>query len=118
MSCNGNKKGSTQENVIELSEGDNFNDIINSDIPVMVDFYATWCGPCKKLSPILDEITKEQDGEMLLVKINVEQFQELSGSFGVRSIPTVIIFKQGKSVWSAVGLQDKSTLITAIENAK
>jgi thioredoxin 1 len=109
---------SSNNNIIELSANDNFNAIINSEIPVMVDFYATWCKPCMQQSPILEEIATEQNGAMKLLKVDVDKFPELSQIYNVRSIPMLLLFKNGEEIWTAVGLQEKAKLVTEIENAK
>ena len=93
---------------------DNFeSEVLNSDIPVLVDFWASWCGPCKMLSPIIEEIEKEYDGKVKVGKVNVDEEMELALKYQVTSIPTVIIFKNGEAVNTSVGFRKKDE-ITAL----
>jgi|SRR3989338_3458425 len=96
---------------------DNFEEVVkNSDKPVIIDFYADWCQPCKILSPILDEIATEMGDKVVVGKVNVDDNQELAAQFGVMSIPTVIMFKAGDAATQWVGVQDKQTYISAISS--
>jgi thioredoxin 1 len=83
--------------------------VLKSDVPVLVDFYANWCGPCKRLAPVLDELARETS-QAKFVKVDVDRSPKLAGSFGVRSIPTLIVFKDGKAVAQHVGLASKTSL--------
>ncbi len=87
-----------------------FKSLINSEKPVVIDFYADWCGPCKVFSPILQELKTELGEAVQIVKIDVDKNQELSGKLGVQSIPTVMIFQHGELKWSASGVQTLPTL--------
>ncbi len=90
----------------------NFEDlVINSDKPVLVDFWAEWCGPCKALAPVLDEIAGELDGKAQLVKVNVDESGELAQKYGIRGIPTLIFFKDGEVKSTLVGNQPKSEIL-------
>lgn len=90
----------------------NFHEVVlQSEIPVLVDFYADWCGPCKMMSPILEELSQEFDGKIKIVKINVDNNPELSSEYGVMSIPNMIIFENGKQKENIVGARSKQDLI-------
>lgn len=89
-------------------------DVIHSDIPVLVDLWAPWCGPCRMVAPILDELASELAGKVKIVKINVDENQAIPAQFGVRSIPTLLIFKQGKAVATQVGALPKGQLLNFI----
>ena len=90
-------------------------DVLKSDMPVVVDFWAPWCGPCKMVSPIIEELAKEYNGKVSVGKLNVDDNPETAGQYSVMSIPTVMIFKNGKPVQSMVGAQGKQTYKTEIE---
>lgn len=90
--------------------------VANSDKPVLVDFWAEWCGPCKALSPVLDEIATEMDGKADIVKVNVDQASDLAQKFGIRGIPTLIFFKNGEVKSTLVGNQPKSEIVKNINS--
>ncbi len=85
---------------------------------VLVDFWAQWCGPCKMLTPVLDQLAAEIGDKAVIAKVDVDEGQKLAAKFGVRSIPAIFIFKDGKVARQFVGLQDKKTLLDAINSAK
>jgi thioredoxin 1 len=87
-----------------------FHEIINGDKPVLVDFYATWCGPCKTMSPIVEMVGKELAGQVRVLKIDVDKNQALASLHHIQAVPTFIIFKKGKIVWRNAGGADKQTL--------
>ncbi|MBA0884984.1 thioredoxin [Flavobacterium undicola] len=92
----------------------NFNKLIQSEKPILVDFFATWCGPCQMLSPILKEV-KEQLGEQIsIIKIDVDKNQQIASQYQVRGVPTMILFQNGKQLWRQSGVIDKNTIITTI----
>ena len=104
-------------NVMEFSS-DNFEtEVVNSDVPVLVDFWAPWCGPCKMIGPIIEELAGEFDGKVKIGKVNVDNNQELAAKFGIRGIPTVMLFKGGQSINSFVGLRPKEDLTAALNGA-
>ena len=91
---------------------DNFeNEISSSNIPVLVDFWAEWCGPCKMLGPILEEISKELKDKVQIVKVNLDENQDLAMKYSIRSIPTLLLFKDGELIDTKVGLLPKSDLV-------
>ena len=95
---------------------DNFKDTINdSKIPVLVDFWAAWCGPCRMLSPILDELSHSLDGEVLIGKVDVDAETELAAAFEIMSIPTVILFKDGQMTEKMVGVRPRNYYLNAIK---
>lgn len=92
----------------------NFDEIIASDKPVLIDFYADWCGPCRMVSPIVDEIAEERS-DILVGKINVDAEQELAAEFGVFSIPTLVVLKDGKVVEQSAGAKPKAKILAMLE---
>ena len=93
----------------------NFNNIISSDTPVLVDFHADWCGPCKVLSPILKEVKKELGDTIKIVKINIDKNEKLASKYQVRGVPTMLLFKSGKQLWRQSGVLQKDQIISIIK---
>lgn len=89
-------------------------EVVKSDKTVLIDFWATWCGPCRMLSPIIDEIAEEVNEDVKVGKVNVDEEQDLAMEFGVMSIPTLVIMKNGKEIRRMVGVQEKQTILDAI----
>ncbi len=101
--------------IVKLS-GENFQEeVMNSDLPVLVDFYAEWCGPCKMISPIIDEIAESYSGKIKVGKLDIDQAQDIASSQGVMSIPTLIFFKNGQKVEENTGALDKGQLEELIQ---
>jgi len=90
------------------------NEVIKSEMPVVVDFFATWCGPCKLIAPVLDQLAEEFDGTAKIVKLDVDQAKEIAIEYGVKSVPTLIFFKDGEIADKVVGAQPKAELKSKI----
>lgn len=92
-----------------------FSELINSDTPVLVDFYADWCGPCKTMSPVIEQIASHYTGKIKVIKIDTDKNPQAAGQYQVRGIPTFILFKKGQPVWRASGAMPKQQLERGIE---
>ena len=90
-------------------------DVLGSEIPVVVDFFATWCGPCRMMAPVIEELAEEYDGKVKIGKLDVDENSDIAARYGVMSIPTIILFKDGEIFSKSVGLQDKEVLKNAIK---
>jgi thioredoxin 1 len=93
-----------------------FDKVINQDIPVLVDFWAPWCGPCKMLGPVIEEVEKEIGDKAVVAKVNVDDEQDLAAKYSVSSIPTMIIFKKGQPVDRSVGFMAKEKIVAMVTN--
>lgn len=93
-----------------------FDKVIGQDGPVLIDFWAPWCGPCKMLGPVLEEVEKEVAGKAVIAKVNVDDEQDLAVKYGVSSIPTMIVFKKGQAVDRAVGYMAKEKVLSILKN--
>jgi thioredoxin 1 len=94
----------------QIKDNEFKSEVINSKLPVLIDFWAEWCGPCRMLSPILDQLSEEMDGKVKIVKMNIDENPETPSKFGVRGIPTMLLFKEGKQIATKVGVQPKNAL--------
>ena len=101
--------------VIELHDEKNFNnDVLNSDVPVLVDFWAEWCGPCKQIGPILEEISNEMSDKVSVAKHNIDEEPNMPTKYGIRGIPTMLLFKDGELKATKVGATTKSNIVSWI----
>ena len=100
---------------LEITDSNFEETVLKSDKPVMVDFWAAWCGPCRMVGPIIDELSEEYDGKAIIVKIDIDSNQQYAAQFGVRNIPTVLVFKHGELVDRKVGVSSKNDYAEAIE---
>lgn len=114
VSCSG---GSNEKSDLK-NQDESFDDIINGSTPVIVDFYADWCKPCKIQAPILEELESELGEKVRVVKVNVDYEDQLANKYGIQSIPTIMVFKNGKTIWKAVGVQQKETLTNVVLDAQ
>ncbi len=102
-------------NVVEIHDGNFKNEVVDSSIPVLVDFWATWCGPCRKLSPIIEEISENFEGKVKFVKLNVQDNTKAAQEYSVSGLPSILIFNQGQAVERMSGMLPKSKIISNIE---
>ena len=98
----------------EVVNVEEFNDIINGETPVLVDFWATWCGPCRMQTPILHDLEPEVEGKAVIAKVNVDENESIAIKYGVSAIPTIIFFKNGEVVDKMVGLSSKEELLKTL----
>ena len=105
-----------EEKAIVLTN-ENYEDVLNSDAPVVVDFWATWCGPCKMVSPVIEDLSNEFEGKTSICKLNVDEMPDIAAQYKIMSIPTVMIFKNGEIIDKAVGVRTKEEYQNMIKNA-
>jgi thioredoxin 1 len=100
---------------IHVGQADFETEVLQAKQPVLVDFYADWCGPCRALAPIIEEIARDLDGRLKVAKLNVDENNDLSMNYGVQSIPTLILFRDGKEIERIVGFLTKAQLVKTLE---
>ncbi|HAN28032.1 MAG TPA: thioredoxin TrxA [Halieaceae bacterium] len=105
------------EHIVHVSDASFDADVLNADLPVLVDFWAEWCGPCKMIAPVLDEIATEYAGKLKVCKVDVDANPDIPPKFGIRGIPTLILFKGGSAEATKVGALSKSQLVDFIKEA-
>ena len=98
------------ENLITLTEENFSQEVLKSATPIVVDFWAEWCGPCKMIAPVLDELAAEYDGKVKIGKVNIDEFQQIAINYGIQSIPTLLFFKDGQVADQVVGMRSKRDL--------
>ncbi len=99
----------------EVTDASFKEDVLESPLPVLVDFWAPWCGPCRMVAPVVDEIAEQYDGKIKVVKVNTDENPNIASQYGIRSIPTLMIFKDGQRVDMVVGAVPKTTLANTLE---
>ena len=105
----------TLRNTLTVTDENFENEVIQSDIPVLVDFWAEWCGPCKTIGPTIESLAADYKGEVKIAKLNVDDNPQAASRFGVRSIPTLMVFKDGEAQESVIGIKPKAQLADLIE---
>ncbi len=105
------------QNIVALNQANFPAEVLKSTAPVLVDFWAEWCGPCKMIAPLLDELAGEYDGKVRIGKVNIDEDQSLAAEYGIRAIPTLLVFKDGQVLEQIVGMRSKRDLKSSLDKA-
>ena len=103
--------------VKQVSDGDFDAEVLNSKTPVLIDFFAEWCGPCKMMAPVLDEVAREYQGKLKVVKVDVDESGEIAARFGVTAMPTFVLLKNGEEAYRRIGAAPKSAFVNELRQA-
>ncbi|MGB1090668.1 MAG: thioredoxin TrxA [Oceanobacter sp.] len=104
------------ELILKITDDSFESEVLNNDKPVLVDFWAEWCGPCKMIAPVLEDIAEDFEGSLVVAKLNIDENQETAPKYGIRSIPTLLIFKEGVVAATKIGAMSKSELVQFINS--
>lgn len=105
------------DNIINITDSSFEADVLKSDAPVLVDFWAPWCGPCKMIAPVLEELAEDYAGKVKIAKLNIDDNTAIASKYGIRSIPTLMLFNNGQPEATKIGASGKSDLVTFIDQA-
>lgn len=105
------------DNIVNVTDGSFDADVLNSDVPVLVDFWAAWCGPCKMIAPVLEELANDYAGKVKIAKLNIDENEATAPKYGIRSIPTLLLFRDGKVEATKIGASSKSELAAFIDQS-
>ncbi|WP_406676517.1 thioredoxin [Moorella sp. ACPs] len=107
--------GLAAPNIVTLTDANFKEEVLSAQLPVLVDFWAVWCGPCRMIAPLVDELAEEYKGRIKVAKLNVDEYQGLAAEYGIMSIPTLLLFKNGEVVSRLIGYQTKDKLVQVLE---
>ena len=105
------------DSIKNISDASFDSDVLNSDVPVLVDYWAEWCGPCKMIAPLLEDAARQYEGRVIIAKLNVDENPDTAAKFGIRGIPTLMLFKDGKAAATKVGAMSKSQLTAFLDES-